>query len=187
MLTIVGLLIRCLIGSLIGAVILRAACALFNKWFGKEYNPTYDQTEFQSGSVPQISPSASDSPYAPPMAPLKKSVSTGGYTKGVPEPDFGKAFMICLSASVANMALGLVIGFAIGMMIGNQIEGLMTTVIAIQACMLFIGFFVLATATKLGLPTSFPRALGVSGLFMAIGLLVVIAIGAIVGVVMSVL
>ena len=57
-------------------------------------------------------------------------------------------------------------------------------VITLQIASAAIGFFTLAAAISLGFPTSFPRALGVSGLFLAIYVGVVVAIGLVVVLVM---
>ena len=199
---IIGQVIQLLIGSLVGAVILRAACALFNKWFGKEIPPSLDQPEFQTAFQPPVitrDPQSAEakSPYAPPMAPLKQSnvhearaanaarLAEKAFrvadARGVPEPDFGKAFLICFLASIVNMVLGFVLGLVVGVALQNQAEEALTGVhIAILICFsTAAGFIVLAVANTVGLPTSFPRALGVTGLF----LLVAVAVGILIGVV----
>jgi len=190
---LIGLLVQLLIGSLIAAVILRAACALFNKFFGKGQPVSNDQPGFPPGSIGQkktADPQSleSQSPYAPPMAPLMQSGSLA--TRGVPEPKFGKAFMICLVASIANMMVGFLLGLVFGMFFGGAgpnaaQEFAVAGMLAIQICSLIAGLFILASAIKLGLPTSIPRALGVTGLFMMIGVAVGVAIAIVVGLIMT--
>ena len=176
-----ALLVQCLVGSLIGAVILRAACALFNKMFGKEIQTPVVAEKFPAVATPHLKQPVSDSPYAPPMAPLKKASGLSVYIKGVPEPNFGKALAICLIATIISMVFGLILGMTMASLVDQfQNVGVITLQIASAA----IGFFTLAAAISLGFPTSFPRALGVSGLFLAIYVVVVVAIGLVVVLVM---
>lgn len=178
---IIGLFIQLLIGSLIGAVILRAACALFNKLFGKEFLSSVDQPEpvvKPPVNVPESRSLESQSPYAPPLAPLMQSSSGGVYARGVPAPNYGRAFLICLLALITNT----VPAFALGLVVRAQdlnVERIVPIILVV------VGFIVLATANTLGLPTSFPRALGVTGLFFLITIAVVVSIGVVIGLAIS--
>lgn len=178
---IIGLLIQLLIGSLIGAVVLRAACALFNKWFGREVMSSTDQPEFQAAAHPPIKAADSPSPYAPPTTPLTQSGGSGLYVRGVPEPNFGKAFLICLLTSIANAVLGFILGLTAGFVLDGQAQDFAVLRVATFGFITLGSFFILTMAIKLGLPTSFPRSLGVTGLFLLIGLVVGILIGVVVG------
>jgi len=84
---------------------------------------------------------------------------------GVPEPEFGTAFTICLAASVINSVLGLILTFAT--------LGSAELFYGLQAALLLIGFFVLATIARFQLPTTFGRASAVTGIFMLIGFAIV--------------
>lgn len=172
-----------LIGSLIGAVILRVACALFNKLFGKELLSPTDQPEFQPVAKPLVKTADSASPYAPPMAPLTQSNSTGGYVRGVPKPSFGKAFLICFLATIANAVLVFALGMITGFVSNGQAQDFAMLRFAILGFVVLGSFFMLTIANKLGLPTTFPRALGISGLFLLISLVTGVLIGVIIGVI----
>jgi len=182
---LIGILILMLIASLIGALILRFACALFNKWHGEELATPNDRPEFQFDAKrtltkPDSQKLEDQSPYAPPMAPLTQSNSNGLYIRGVAVPEFGKAFMVCLLGSIAFVGLGIMFMMILGMILQGRHPSFGT--IAIQIFTIVGGFFILAAAIKLRLPTSFPRALGVTGIFMLIGLVVLIGIALVVGV-----
>lgn len=166
---IMTLIIQLAIGSLIGAVILRAACSLFNKWFGSSEPVVVEKP----GANKPISATQSDSPYAAPMAPLKQTKASQ-----LLEPEFGKAYLICLVASLVNAVLGFMGGLAVGLAYHGEPPN--ELVIALQVCVVGLGLFVLAIAIKVGLPTSFPKSLAVSGLFLLISLVVALAIGLIV-------
>jgi len=187
---VLGLLFQVSIGSLIGAIILRAACALFNKWFGKEFIPATDQFETQPVTRPPVNPASqspeSQSPYAPPMAPLMQS-DGGVYARGVAQPNFGRAFLICLVASIANILLGILLGSMIGLAThGPEAPAFPVQLILIQVALFICSFVIMTIAISVGLPTSFPRAMGVTGLFLLIALAVGIAIALVVVVVMTI-
>lgn len=180
MLMIPMLLFQILISSLIGAVILRATCALFNMWFGKQTSP--DQPQAVTQPPP---PEAADfsSPYAPPMAPSTKSYGSIPRYLGVPEPNFEKAFLICLVTVFIQMIFGFILGFILGVIYQGQDEVGLRVVMVV--CASVGSFLILAIACMVGLPTSFSRSLGVSGLFLVVALVVGLLIGLVIFVVSS--
>ena len=180
--SLIAMAIRLLIASLIGAIFLRAACSLYNKLFVRPV-PIANQNVPQPKPVPPKPPirvPQSDSPYAPPMAPSAKEEKVFYSTREIDHPVFGQAMGICLVASLANILASVVVGVSLTML-DQVIQGTLLTIVA-RISLGCAGFLVLATTIKILLPTSFPRAFIVAGLFTAICLLVIFALGIVIGV-----
>jgi hypothetical protein len=129
-----------LIGTLIGAVILRAACALYNAMAGGK-----------------------GSPYR------------------VPEPELGKAMGIVLVTALINIAASFVLGLAVGggaAATGTGVEG---PALLLQLVSLPLSLLVMAAMLTAMLPTTFGRGILVALCNLLITILVVVAVGVIVG------
>ncbi len=175
-----GLLVQCLIGSLIGAVILRAACSIFNKYFGGANEdvavhqfpmqmPNVPSTETYSEEVPSF-----DSPYASPTTPLLNAYpDRPRFEYGVPAPEFGKAFLICIATSLLQVFLGIILGFLLASLGAAQIQAL----ILVQFLVVIMGYFILSAMVRVQLPTTFPRAFAVAGLFFLISIAIGLFLG----------
>ena len=170
-LLLVALVVQSLIGSLVGAVILRAACSLFNKVFGGPIEAQVQHSEFPQTPKPATSVedddfTGLDSPYRSPNTPLSVAPKRSGV--GVPEPEYGNAFVICFIASVINGVLGLVIGsLAITLTLPTL------AFLGLQFLFLLLAFLVFALLIKRQLPTSIPLAMAVTGIFLLIGMAIV--------------
>lgn len=170
---LVGLLLQIVIGSVIGAIILRAACSIFNALFGgKPIAQVVDRKP--SNSVP----AKSDSPYQSPSAYAAPNVS---FDSSVPEPGFGNAFVICLFSSVINAAFGFVVG------VGVSSLGPASTAIVVagQGLSIAFGYIILAVIIKINLPTTIGRALAVTAFFFVITAFIVAGLALVVFFVMG--
>ncbi|QEG22156.1 hypothetical protein [Mariniblastus fucicola] len=180
-----GLLVQCLIGSLIGAVILRAACSLFNRFFGGENEvvPTHQPPVKLEVDIDVSSeaPVSFDSPYASPTTPLAAGYPDRPPCKfGVPSPSFGNAFLICLSTTLIQNFIGFAVGFAASYFVGGN----NWLAIILQLGVMLIGFLVLTAMVKIQLPTTVGRALGVASLFFLVTIAIVAILAAIIAAVM---
>jgi hypothetical protein len=171
-----GLVCQSVIGSLVGAVILRAACAWYNSMVGRSRHRAA-----VPGSQAEITqfPAASDNPYEAPTV-----ASHWGATNedvGVPEPDFGKAWLISFVTVLTNAFVGFILGIMVGA--GGAAAGARNenmVMLASLAVSLPASFLVSAALLTVMLPTSFGRAFIVTLLYLVISLLVLLAIGAVI-------
>ena len=173
---IVRLIFQLLIGSLIGAVILRAACALWNKWFGGSVASSVEPNR-PSRDMPQAE---DGNPY---RAPSIASHTTSLIPPYVEIPIFSKAFGIILASTFAAWVLAFAFGYTLGRL-GGANQRIMIVAMVGGGLM---GFLVQAFFTNLMLPTTFKRGLVITLLFTGIALLVALAIFVVVFIVMTAL
>jgi hypothetical protein len=170
-----GLVCQAIVGSLIGAVILRAACAWYNSMTGRSRGTSGAMAA--PAEMMQF-PAASSNPYEAPT--VASRMDSGNSSVGVPEPDFGRAWLISFVTIMANG----VVGFAAGMVVGvggaaaginSEMAMLFSLVISLP-----VSFLVASGLLAAMLPTSIGRAMIVALLYLAISLMVGIAIAVVV-------
>ncbi len=113
---IVILLGALLFATVVGAVILRAAVAGYNKLAGRRDAPPAEPTPSAGNSAPQTAPGQAHSgsaqnPYASPAAagvPAAPLAAEGGHP--VREPSMGKAMGICAVRTIVNSVVGFLLG-----------------------------------------------------------------------------
>jgi hypothetical protein len=169
-----ALVCQAVIGSLVGAVILRAACSWYNSMVGRSSGRKgYANPPPAPGQLP----THGNNPYA---SPTTYSHMPDRTDVGVPEPDFGKAWLISFVTILINGMIGFVVGLAIGL--GGAAAGAQGAVPVIISMVVSIpiSFLVFAGMLTAMLPTSFGRAAIVTLLYFVISLLVGLAIAAVV-------
>jgi hypothetical protein len=176
------------IGILIGAVVLRCACWLYNKIAGASGGPTKRyRDEFEGEDKPRRQPDVDryaeeeedeeneeedDRPR-----PRRRPEAYDPDGPGVPEPTVGKAMGIM----AVNAVIGFGINFAIGLATGAGMRGIggpagggaapnLGAVLIANLVQLVVGYFLLAGLVTAMLPTKFGRACAVAGLFYVIGI-----------------
>jgi hypothetical protein len=182
---IIGALV---IGVLIGAVILRCACWLYNKIVGAPGGPAAyrdgvdddrprrrldaeryddeDEEDDESGEEEDDRP-----------RPRRRPAAYDPDGPGVPEPTMGKAMGIMVVDMIVGAGINFVIGFATGAGMrgfggpaGGGAAANLGVVLFAQLLQLIVGFFLLAGLVTAMLPTRFGRACAVAGLFYVIGI-----------------
>lgn len=145
--TLIAILILLLFGSLMGAVLLRAAISVANKILGKQ--PAANETQPFSEPVESLSsePMDSTNPYSPPTH-AATNVASG--STAIPEPNFGFAIVISLAVSLA--------GGVIGGVFGALTEGSEVTEAVGSILSLVLSFVVSAFILSKLLPTTYGRA-----------------------------
>ena len=180
------LLAQCLIGSLVGAVVLRVACSTFNTFYGgkNEEVATPQPTMATVVDTTPVKPASLDSPYTSPTTPLASAYpERPPCLYGVPIPEFGNAFVICLCASVVRNFFALIGSAAIVFLLGDPNSPLIWNIFLVV--LILVGVLALATMTSANLPTAFVRGLGVAGLYSLIMFAIVAAVSTIVVTVMA--
>lgn len=184
---ICGFVIGLAIAALIGGLILKLCCSLFNKMRGDSgvagpptypsYDQPYDQPYGQAPAGFGSGTPTGANPYAAPstMPASQPTAIPGAYAgRGVPEPSYGKAVGIVLLRAVINQVIGFIIGFVGGMAAGPAVAPApnpqrpddafqamfdsMGMQVPILIASTLISFFVGAAILKLMLPTSYGRA-----------------------------
>ena len=174
----IGLALYLIFLTLIGAVLLRAAVALYNK-----FHPSYQQDEsserassedHQNELAPaaQVAVQETDNPYATPQT--IAVAASAARTVAIPGPSYLKAFGICFVALILNVVGLALVGFFLGFV------GLVPGEAVVSSLMFVMSFFVLTTVLKLMLPTSFGRSVLVSVAFILIALFTLFLIGLVV-------
>ena len=167
-----------LFGSLIGAVILRAAVSAFNRMTGKRAPEASNKPPIAEPVGPAIPRQVSDSPY---QAPSAYAAPTQITSEGVIVPRFGKAFLTCLAANGVTVLAGLLIGMVVGITAGMTSFDLNgeSTERGLQLTLLAISVIGLVGAIKIIFPTTFPRSFAIAGIFLliSIGILIFIVLG----------
>lgn len=174
---ILGLGCNLLASSLISAVILLAACSLWNKWFGNKHPGSTGYS-----AAPPVDGSFGDesNPFsARDLGVPERMVATDGIT----EPDFGHAYVTCFLASFANLAISFLARMATGVLAGDA-PGVM---LALQLALIPVMFLVNTFVYKARLETTFPRAMAITGLTLLIAVMILAVVAAIVGVVIVVM
>ena len=106
--------------------------------------PNFPKLRKRATSVEDDDFTGLDSPYRSPNTPLSVAPKRSGV--GVPEPEYGNAFVICFIASVINGVLGLVIGsLAITLTLPTL------AFLGLQFLFLLLAFLVFALLIKLSL------------------------------------
>jgi hypothetical protein len=171
------------IGILIGAVVLRCACWLYNKIAGVSGGPTKQyRDEFEGEDKPRRLPDEGqyseeeddeeDEEEDDRPRPRRRPAAYDPDGPGVPEPTMGKAMGIM----AVDMVIGFGINFVIGLATGAGMRGAGGAAVNIGAALfaniiqLVVGFFLLAGLVTAMLPTKFGRACAVAGLFYVIGI-----------------
>ena len=161
--------IRVLLGSLIGAVLLRLACRLL----GHRKSPESEQPETEVQEVPYVpvaEPVVDDpSPYRAPQV-----LGPAPSRKGVDKPflTFGRAFLIMFLASLINLVLGFGLTFwaartfTADSMFTVYAGG--TLVIYAISVLYLVRFLV---------PTDWGRAASITMLFLGLGLILLVGLG----------
>jgi hypothetical protein len=175
---VAGVLCQFILGSLFGAVILRAACSWYNWMVGRKRTQPIAAL---SQTVPEQFPAADDNPYA---ASVVQPQAGDDPTVGVPEPSFGQAWLISFVTILVNAIVGFIVGLAVGA--GVEAAGADGASLGKVALLVSIpvSFLVFAGMLTAMLPTSFGRALIVTLLYLAVSLLIAVVIGGIAFIVM---
>lgn len=161
-------LFELLIVAVVGSIVLRSACWLFNRFTGKrdgstslEEIPIAKEVDYDR-SVPATD---FDRPFSSPTTPLTAAYSDPEPGQdAVPLPSYRSAFAICFMASIAYVLLSVGLSNSLGM------RSLLNLLLLLS----LFGVFVLLV--KSILPTSFPKAAGVTGIFFIVGLVFVCSI-----------
>lgn len=153
------------IGTVIGAIILRAACALFNKFVGEVPNAPESQqpSEFNVEDTSGYQAGDAANPFSAPTTsgapPIKRESN-----KAIEEPSFGLAAGICLMAGLASGVVGIFAGA-----VGSQNP---TMLAALNVLLLGVSFLIFAGLVKVFVRTTFAQAVCVALLFAAIGFVI---------------
>ena len=170
------IVLQAALGSLVGAVVLRAACALFNRLWGGEMIEVQPRVDTIGASTPDptvVSTLANPNqnpdtnPFAAPTVAAKAVQLETRYISGVEPPSFGAVFFTCFVAMLISLFWTFVIGVLIEsfrMELAFQTTLLMWTFVG----SLIAYFFVFVSAVHIGLNTSFGRANTIAGLFVLI-------------------
>ena len=155
----VGLIFGLVIGSLVGAVLLRAAVALANKILGPQAAP--DPNPSFAENHQHDSPGVTDpaNPYSAPAMAATATEATGA-TLAIPTPTFGKALGIAAVLSI----LGFVISFGAGVI--GQASPAVDLVVRIGS--LGVNFLTASLVFTKLLPTTFRRAALVYVMYLVI-------------------
>lgn len=174
------------LSSLIIAVILRAACSLWNKWFGKRVppvTPDYPAEPVESSFPDESNPfSARDLEIADQLQPVD----------GVMQPGFGHAFVTAMVVVFINFALRIVASLLLTTVIGGGAGGGMGGAeFAVLGVILQLGsfpilFMIYSFVIRVRLRTTFPRAMAVTGIAALICVAVAVVLG-VIGVVIGLL
>lgn len=175
----IGALIGLTIGSLIGAVLLRAAISAANKILGPQAPSQAGPIEAEPimattppEPVESAAPTDPANPYsAPAMAANAGTASGAEATLAIPHPTFGKALGIAAVMSI----LSFVLSFAMG------VVGQTSKTIALLAPLFSLSLNFLVTSFVLSkmLPTTFARSILVYVMYVLIALLIAVVVGGI--------
>lgn len=108
-LAIFGVIVSLLVGSLIGAAMLRAAISLANKMIGSQAGPAtaqpWSDADAGASNEPQDfdPPSDVSNPYSAPALPATEARND---LAGVPQPNFGRAIGISVLTLVVSSVIG---------------------------------------------------------------------------------
>ena len=169
---IATLVVQVLIGSLIGAIILRFATHLWNRITGNQAGSSKPPAIPKSRSAP-IPRKLSESPYQPPS---EYQATVIAETGGLEIPRFEKAFVICLIANGINYLIGIGATLLINLYL-NRLIGNIAMTLPIQAGRILIAMTILTLVIKGSYPTSLGRATAVAGLFAAVCLVAAMVLG----------
>lgn len=164
------MLVILIVGSFVGAVVLRGACALYNLFVGRneeEASPQTDVEEPEAGGV-----NSETNPYGRPHR-MPATPFAGGaplMEKGVPDISFLTAFYICFATCFLNQCLSLAITSAL-IPLGLPTS---TSLVLLGILWVFTGILMLALFLKYQLPTTFLRALKVALIFLLIGTVIIV-------------
>ncbi len=174
---ILGLGCNLLVGSLISAVILRAACSLWNKWFGNKQPVSAGYS-----AAPPVDGSFGDesNPFSARDLGVPERIVA---VDGIMEPDFGHAYVTSFLASFVNLAISFLAGMVIGALAGDS-RGV---ILILQLALIPVVFLITSLVYQARLETTFPRAMAITGLTMLIGLALGVIIVGVVFVVMAVM
>lgn len=190
------------IGMAIYAVLLRAACSLFNRLAGVT-NQGVSQQNFSeqqmaenwNTATPQATGSATDQSGLPPVPsspnPFASPTTVAAHSPslplsssaGVPVPNFGRAFLIGLAAFAAHLPIGLGL-VALQQFLINARMAPPIFLVATNILFYLIGFIVQVAVLAKMLPTTLGKSALVSLLFVLIYFFIVILIGGVVILVM---
>ena len=177
------------LSSLIIAVILRAACSLWNKWFGKRASPVvpdYPSEPVEASFPDESNPfSARDLEISDHLQPVD----------GVMQPGFGHAFVTAMMVVFINFALRIVASLLFATVIGGVAGGGMGRAEFAVGMILQVGsfpilFMIYSFVIKARLGTTFPRAMAVTGIAALICVAVAVVlgvVGAVIGLLVGVL
>ena len=143
---LIGALITALIGTVVQAVILRAAVAMYNRLSGANKPTEYDEEGI---------------PYA-------KSADA---FEGVPEPSMPQAMGICFAVVMINTVVGFV-----ARVLENEAAFDLGTVLIIRFSGAALSLFVMAAVLASALPTYFNHAIMVTLCHLLISILIAVPI-----------
>ncbi|MBX3418999.1 MAG: hypothetical protein KF851_15450 [Pirellulaceae bacterium] len=184
------------------AVLLRAACSLFNRLAGVT-NQGVSQQNFSeqqmaenwNTATPQAAGSITDQSGLPPVPsspnPFASPATVAAHapslplssSAGVPVPNFGRAFLIGLAAFAAHLPIGLGL-VALQQFLINARMAPPIFLVATNILFYLIGFIVQVAVLAKMLPTTLGKSALVSLLFVLIYFFIVILIGGVVILVM---
>ena len=172
---LIAFVVQLTIGSLISAVILRAACAMFNKFFRKDaVTPVA-----QEATVPEIEPPpvSDDNPYSTPWTSAAPSVSSE-LAGGVNVPSFQEALVIMFASIFCAAVFSFLLGLAIGSikLIEAEQAGIVASVLGALS-----GLAIQSLCISNMLPTSFGRAITISIFMILIAIAIVVPITIVAG------
>lgn len=163
----IGILFGLAIGSLIGAVLIRAAVSVVNKILGPGEAPLSDAPFVGTGRIESYAPSDSSNPYS---TPSQTAHAPDNGPLAVPEPSFGRAVAIALVATI----LGFAVNFFLGVISPPELA------VAVSLASLALNFVIVSFVFSQMLPTSFGKAAFIYVMYIAIALVVGIVIAGIV-------
>ena len=166
------------IGTVVGAVILRAACALFNKLFGQGFaEPVEELTLFPRNKPPQVS---DDNPFRSPVTPAKSDTPLE-VIGGVSVPEFGQALAIMFFSMLSAFVFSFLLGAAFGS--SGVVEALGRDTATITAMVLggLSGLAIQSLFISNMLPTTIGRAFAISIFMLLISFVLIGGIALVAG------
>lgn len=173
------------LGTLIGGVILRAACALYNKLAGAKPPkrgsvPDWEEPPLRRPEKGEVGEGITGSPQpfdyreAREEEDLEQRIRA---SQGVPEPELGTAMLIAFVSLLVNTAVNFGIRFTLS---GGQAAfggADLTAQIIASLISIPIGILVLGGMASAMLPTTFGKGMLVALLYLAIAFAIALVIG----------
>lgn len=164
---------------MLGGVFLRAAVAICNKLMPRPKEDLPEQASVEARNneavvVDQQAPEETGNPYAAPQAAEVVAIPVAALA--IPEPAYGKACGICLTAFVLNVVVMLLLGFSLGMqdLAGRERVIMERMFVVLPLAVALISFPIVFSVM---LPTSLLRSALVSIAFGFVGGLSMFLIG----------
>ena len=157
-------LVQVVILSLVGGVMLRLACWIFNKMSAAGASANVDEGDVENRQIENVTPqnTGEQNPFA---APASYGPSPLAGEQGVPTPTFLKAVAIIFATTLTTFAAAFCL---LGLL--SQLENSTFGVAIVNFGSAFIPFCLLGLIIKYALPTTFGKSAIVTIILAAIGL-----------------